>query len=137
MVDQMRALAIVLLLAAVTYVLYLWSKRKNQIECPSCGGHVNIYADECPRCGHEKGAEVDTTPVEDVGESTDEATEEEENAVDTAEPAEPPGSSPAPAAATTVQETEEETASDEFTCDECGEAFDSERGLKIHTGMKH
>lgn len=57
-VQDVRAVAIILVLAALAYLLYLWSKRKDQIPCPSCGARVNIYADECPHCGHKKGESV-------------------------------------------------------------------------------
>jgi uncharacterized Zn finger protein (UPF0148 family) len=56
----MKLIAIVLILAALVYILYLWSKRKDQISCPSCGARVNIYAEECPHCGHEKGEPVES-----------------------------------------------------------------------------
>jgi len=59
MVQDLRLIAIVLLLAALAYVLYLWSKRKDQIPCPECGARVNIYADKCPHCGHQKGEDVE------------------------------------------------------------------------------
>lgn len=68
-------MAIVLLLAALAYVLYLWSKRKEQIPCPSCGARVNMYGDECPHCGHEKdgidepatdSSKADTADVSEV-----------------------------------------------------------------------
>ncbi|MDY6768865.1 MAG: hypothetical protein SVW02_02030 [Candidatus Nanohaloarchaea archaeon] len=28
-------------------------------------------------------------------------------------------------------------STEEFECDQCGETFDSERGMKIHAGMEH
>lgn len=46
-------------------------------------------------------------------------------------------------AATTEPEEEEAAETEavetegEYVCDECGESFDSERGLHIHEGMKH
>lgn len=64
MVQEMRLIAVVLILAALAYILYLWSKRKDQIECPACGARVNIYAEECPHCGHKKGEPVEKEPVE-------------------------------------------------------------------------
>lgn len=70
MVQDMKLIAIVLILAALVYILYLWSKRKDQIPCPSCGARVNIYAEECPHCGHRKGE-----PVEDMEDEADETPE--------------------------------------------------------------
>lgn len=65
----MKLIAIVLILAALVYILYLWSKRKDQISCPSCGARVNIYAEECPHCGHQKGEPVDTEQASEPAES--------------------------------------------------------------------
>lgn len=136
----MRAVAIVILLVALLYVLYLWSKRKDQIPCPSCGARVNIYDDKCPHCGHEKGADFeektvdqpDTTAADtedeaaEADESSDAAPEaEEEEAVDKSDNTDKAAAD------------ESGDADDEYVCDECGETFDSERGLSIHNGMKH
>ncbi len=66
MVQDMKLVAIVLILAALVYILYLWSKRKDQISCPSCGARVNIYAEECPHCGHQKGEPVEDEAATDV-----------------------------------------------------------------------
>lgn len=60
MVQQMEALAVVIILAALAYILYLWSKRRDTIECPNCGGRVDIYADECPHCGYEKDGPLES-----------------------------------------------------------------------------
>ncbi len=73
----MRAVAIVLVLAALVYLLYLWSKRRDQIPCPSCGARVNIYANKCPHCGHEKGEKVEEPSTTAETEETDETAEEE------------------------------------------------------------
>lgn len=54
MVNGLEVLAVVIVLAALAYIFYIWSKRRNQIECPQCGARINVYADECPYCGHEK-----------------------------------------------------------------------------------
>ncbi len=64
MVQDIRIVAIVLVGAALIYLLYLWSKRRDQIPCPSCGARVNIYADECPHCGHQKGEKVEDEQAE-------------------------------------------------------------------------
>ncbi len=66
---ELRALAVVLLLAALAYLLYVWSKRRNMIDCPSCGAKVHLYDDQCPYCGHEKGDVVDTDAPADAGDS--------------------------------------------------------------------
>lgn len=69
MVSSMQTAAVVVILAALAYILYLWSKRRNQIRCPSCGAWVDITADRCPSCGHTKGAtgldEADAERVEE------------------------------------------------------------------------
>lgn len=124
MVQDMRLLAIVLLLAVLALLLYLWNKRKDQIHCPECGARVNIYAEQCPHCGHEKGDDMEEH--EPAAEATNmEADEEDEPAVDA-------GEEPEPAAVATADDGQ-----DEIVCDDCGETFDSEHGLKIHNGMKH
>lgn len=41
------------------------------------------------------------------------------------------------AAATGAEETAEVETEGDYVCDDCGETFDSERGLHIHEGMKH
>lgn len=90
MVQDMKLIAIVLILAALVYILYLWSKRKDQIPCPSCGARVNIYAEECPHCGHQKGEPVeDEETAEDDAEATsDDTTAESDASPDTdAQPA--------------------------------------------------
>lgn len=92
MVEDMKLIAIVLILAALAYILYLWSKRKDQIPCPSCGARVNIYAEECPHCGHRKGE-----PVEEESEDMAEDLAEEPATT----PAEEPADAPQPAAAST------------------------------------
>lgn len=115
MAQQMQALAVIIVLAALAYVLYLWSKRRDTVECPSCGGRVNIYDEECPHCGYERGGPLDdgaTDADEAAAASTGGAAQEEPDADTT-------------------------TAQDEVVCDDCGETFDSEQGLNIHRGMKH
>lgn len=124
MVSSTQALVVVVILAAVAYIIYLWSRRRNTIECPNCGATIDIYADECPHCGYRKEqaleehgpgrpeTETGTGPEESTAEPSDEEPEEPD------EPGEP---------------DEEEG----FTCDECGKEFDTERGLKIHSGMQH
>lgn len=80
---QFRLLAVVLLLALFAYLMYIWSKRRDQIACPACGGSVDLYADECPYCGHKKG---DTPPGTDQTSEPDDdadAVDYEELAQDT------------------------------------------------------
>lgn len=129
----MRAVAIVILLVALLYVLYLWSKRKDQIPCPSCGARVNIYDDKCPHCGHEKGTDFEETTVDqpDTAEETETADDAEADEDDTAE-AEEDGDG-----AADDEDAVADASDNEYVCDECGETFDSERGLSIHNGMKH
>ncbi|MFB6076716.1 MAG: hypothetical protein ABEK12_01130, partial [Candidatus Nanohaloarchaea archaeon] len=109
MVQEMQTLAVVLVLAALAYVLYLWSRRRGTIECPNCGGRVDIYADECPHCGYEKDGLLESEESGTTG-----ATDPESGTAASAD-----------------------TATGEFTCEDCGETFDSEHGLNIHRGMKH
>ncbi|MDY6770037.1 MAG: hypothetical protein SVU88_03620, partial [Candidatus Nanohaloarchaea archaeon] len=99
-------------LAALAYILYRWNARRNQIHCPNCGDRIDMYADECPHCGYQKG--------EALKERLEEA-QDIEDAVDEAA-----GGS-----------ADDEAAGGDHVCGECGEEFDSERGLNIHKGMKH
>ncbi len=82
----MQAAAVVIILAALAYILYLWSKRRHQIRCPECGAWIDVYADECPECGHTKKdvspERYDKEVVEDV--------DPEVVGADTAEEAEEP-----------------------------------------------
>lgn len=90
MVQDMRAVAIVLVLAALVYLLYLWSKRRDQIPCPSCGARVNIYADECPHCGHQKGEKVEEPDhPEELEEADDDEGDQEPETPDQPEEPEP------------------------------------------------
>lgn len=91
MVNDMRAVAIVLVLAALVYLLYLWSKRRDQIPCPSCGARVNIYADKCPHCGHQKGEKVEEPTGADKEEHSgaEDAVEDQDEPAEPEEPAEP------------------------------------------------
>lgn len=109
MAAGLRAIGVVLLLVALAYILYLWSRRRDMIACPECGADVDMYAEECPHCGHAK------TPLEEH----DHAKEHDREEVDEKD------------------YTKEEVEEDAYTCDECGKTFDSERGLNVHTGMKH
>ncbi|MDY6761990.1 MAG: hypothetical protein SVY41_03000 [Candidatus Nanohaloarchaea archaeon] len=115
MAQGMETLAVVIILAAIAYILYRWNARRNQIHCPNCGERIDLYADECPHCGYQKG--------EALKERLEEAQDLEEEMESIAEDGE------------TVEEEEE--AAGDHVCDQCGESFDSERGLSIHEGMKH
>lgn len=124
----MEALAVVLILAAIAYILYRWSSQKDTINCPSCGDNVNLYADKCPSCGHEKGealkerldeVEQISEEVESVRTESEPEDEDEEEVVDEETP-----------------DGEIESA-EEHVCSQCGKEFDSEQGLNIHKGMKH
>lgn len=104
----LRAIGIVLLLVALAYILYIWSKRRDMIACPECGADVDMYAEECPHCGHMKA------PMEEHDHDTEDVDKDDD-----------------------TEQAKEESVSDTYRCDECGKEFDSERGLSIHTGMKH
>lgn len=158
MAYNMRAIAIVVLLAALAYLLYLWSKRRDQIKCPSCGTRVNMYAEECPSCGHEKGEAVseESEPAgTQGGEEEDDLGPAEEDIEDTV-PSEEEVSETLGGEAEDDEEYDkeevDEPAEDEededadvdkaedvvsHACEECGAEFDSERGLNVHRGMKH
>ncbi|MDY6766416.1 MAG: hypothetical protein SVW77_03535 [Candidatus Nanohaloarchaea archaeon] len=113
MAQGMSTLAVVIILAAVAYILYRWNARRNQIHCPNCGDRIDLYADECPHCGYQKG--------EALKERLEEAQGLQEDIEEAA-----------------AEDGSEEAADEgEHVCGECGASFDSERGLNIHKGMKH
>ncbi|MDY6768810.1 MAG: hypothetical protein SVW02_01750 [Candidatus Nanohaloarchaea archaeon] len=111
MAQGTETLAVVIILAAVAYILYRWNARRNQIHCPNCGDRIDLYADECPHCSYQKG--------EALKERLEEAQDIEEQVADASD------------------EDNEDGAEGDHVCSECGESFDSERGLSIHEGMKH
>lgn len=69
----MQAIAVVVILAALAYILYLWSKRGEMIECPNCGTSIDVYADACPNCGHAKGEPAES-PDQDIADLVEEDT---------------------------------------------------------------
>lgn len=79
-VTTMQAVAGALFLAALAYFLYLWNRRKNMIQCPECGAHIDLYGEECEHCGHKK---QETEPVEPVTASVEQDTEDETVTQDT------------------------------------------------------
>lgn len=81
MVSSMQALAVVAILAALAYVLYLWNKRRETIECPGCGARIDVYADECPHCGHAKGEPVAGMEHDDVADAVESDTTDDPAAV--------------------------------------------------------
>jgi len=114
---QTETLAVVIILAAVAYILYRWNTRRNKIHCPNCGDRIDLYADECPHCGYQKGEALKERleEAQDIQDAVDDTGGEDDGGDD------------------------EDDAADEsdHVCGACGESFDSERGLNIHKAMKH
>ena len=125
-VAQLQLIAIIILALALSYVLYLYWKRQDMIECPSCGARVDLYAEECPHCGHEKDPLVSEMEQEQSVPEADEADDRSET-------------ERGDTGAENVQDVNEDRddAVEEYVCDECGKVFDSEHGLKTHAAQQH
>lgn len=74
----MEILALVVILGALAYILYRWNARKNQIHCPNCGRRIDLYAEECPYCGYQKGEALKERLEEEFDEVEEPEVEEEE-----------------------------------------------------------